>query len=396
MNILFFTSEYNHYKLPASGGAGTFIKILAKELSLRGHKVFVFGISENKNIKFNDDKVEVNFIYYYQKRIVDSIIKRLFRQTIFVSDFFVKYRKIKNRRYWAEELKKYLIDKNIDIIEAWDYQGDFLFLNKLNLPLVIRCHGSAAIFKKHFNYLGYKNYLIEIEKMAIKKSNNLIAVSEYSKKINQEYFKKKNIKLIYNGIDTNLFKPNTNESIIKYSIFYFGTVSEQKGLKRLAEIFNKIALINPLATLHIIGRGEKYTNYLKDNILNEGALKKTRFYGPIERELLPKKLSKAHVIVLPTQGENFPFSFLEAMSLEKPLIVSNIDVSKEIIDHTVNGYIATTDEDFINYIELVFTNDSKSNLVSKRGRETIIENFTLEKMTYNTLDYYKKIIAKKV
>jgi hypothetical protein len=41
---------------------------------------------------------------------------------------------------------------------------------------------------------------------------------------------------------------------------------------------------------------------------------------------------------------------------------------------------------------LVFTNDSKSNLVSKRGRETIIENFTLEKMTYNTLDYYKKII----
>ena len=243
------------------------------------------------------------------------------------------------------------------------------------------------------NYFGYKNIdevTIKIELNAIKNYNNIIAVSKFSKKINEKWFNKNNIEVIYNGIDSNVFKSKISAKILNKSIYYFGTITEKKGLYDLALIFNKIVQKYPRATLHLIGKGSQYLEYLKSEVFIEKALLNLVYHGVVEYSQIPQKLLNAHVIVFPTKGENFPFSFLEAMSMEKPVIVSNIEVSKEIIVDGVNGYIAASNQEFIDKIDIVFNNCNKE--ISSNARKTIIKYFSISEMTENTIKYYNQIM----
>ena len=45
MNILFLTNEYSYESLPESGGTGVFISNISKILISKGHKVYVFSLS---------------------------------------------------------------------------------------------------------------------------------------------------------------------------------------------------------------------------------------------------------------------------------------------------------------------------------------------------------------
>lgn len=390
MNILFLTKEYNHPKLPATGGAGTFIQIIAKELVKNGHQVTIF-IPLKKLIKINDDGVVINsFLKFSKKKPIQNLCASISRKVLSSenSDRFI----LREHKFWAKALKKHVKNNKIDIIEAWDYGAFFYYLKNItSIPVVIRCHGSAGVLSNYFGYEDRYNFK-NIEKQAFKKYDNIIAVSKYTKKINEEWFQKKNIDVIYNGINTNFFKPDNTIPIIKKSIFYFGTISEKKGLKELAKIFNKTLLKHPEATLHLIGKGQEYFNYLYQEIFSTAAQINVKYYGAMDRLSLPQELLKANVIVFPTHGENFPFAFLEAMSLQKPVIVSGIEVSSEIIDHEHNGFIANVLEDYTCAIDRIFVDANFSEKIAKNARKKIEDNFTIEKMTAQTLNYYKKIL----
>ncbi|MFD0962615.1 glycosyltransferase family 4 protein [Pseudofulvibacter geojedonensis] len=383
MNILLFTSEYNHPKLKASGGAGTFFKILAKELVKKGHKVYVFGFGKEA-ISFSDEGVFVSF----NKNIKSNLLLKIAKRTLPVA----KYNYLKgdfDRFLWAKQLKRFIKGKKIDIIETWDYRANFLYLDKIELPVIIRCHGSANVLKKYFGISLFDDAILKLEQKAFKRFHNIIAVSQYSRKINNEVFNKNNIKVIYNGINTDFFCPNTQISKIEQSIFYFGTLADNKGLKELVFIFNELIKTTPKASLHLIGKGQKYFDNLK-SLFSKEALLRTTYYGVVDRALLPEILNKAHVFVFPTKGENFPFSFLEAMAMQKPVIVSNIEVSKEIISNNENGYIASSKEDFVKLINIIFKNNTDQ--VALRARKTIVDKFSVSQMVDNTLNFYNKII----
>ncbi|MFD2550313.1 glycosyltransferase family 4 protein [Bizionia sediminis] len=391
MTILFLTKEYNHPKMPSYGGAGSFIKIIAHDLTKKGHKVHVFGTHKN-GLHFTDQDINLHFVKKFAKAHPVTNLLASASKKLNLTNLYVKF-KLKEYNYWAAELKKYVANKNIDIIEAWDYGGFFMKLNMLNIPTVIRCHGSAGFLNKYFGYNDVNQYFI-FEKIAFKNYEHIIAVSDYSKRINQTLFKKDTITVINNGIDTALFSPlkDKDTTIIKNSIFYFGTLSEQKGTYNLAEIFNKTLEHHENATLHLIGKGAATFQYIKAHILTAKALANTTYYDLCNYTDMPALLRQAHVIVFPTKGENFPFSFLEAMALEKPVIVSDIAVSSEIITHGKDGLIATSNSDFVSKINTIFNDAMLAEKLAKNARKKIVANFTVSKMSEDTLTYYQSVI----
>lgn len=390
MNILFLSSEYNHPNLPASGGVGTFIKIIAHELSKRGHTVHVFGFNR-KQLEFKDKDVNLYFARKFsKKRWMIKFYMSASRKLKF-EKLFCKFLKLEYK-FWASELKKYAKGKDLNIIEAWDYGGHFMNLNKLDIPVVVRCHGSAGVLNHYFGYPYLKN-LSNFEKLAFKDYNNIIAVSRFTKRINEEWFNKKNIHVIHNGIDLKQFSNTYNrKDVINQSIFYFGTLSERKGVYDLAEVFNNITTKFPNATLHLIGKGKDIFEHIEENILTEKSLKNTTYYGSLQHNELAILLRKAHTIVFPTKGENFPFAFLEAMATEKPIVTSNIEVSSEIINHNTNGLIAGSIEEYVTHISKIFTDLEYANTLALNARKTIEDHFTVELMAEKSIEYYTKVI----
>ncbi len=391
MNILFFTNEYAHHNLPAAGGVGSFFKIMATQLVKEGHTVKVYGFSKKKH-HFFDGQIEIEFFKQYNKKfplaeLGRSLSSKLNNQKL--EYYWLK----KERKYLAKKLKQFALKHHIDIIQSFTFNGFTAYWDN-SIPLVTRYHGSRGFWNHFLGHTG-NELKIQLEKKALQQTPYTVANSHFSKSFIKKYYDVEVKKVIHNGINTEVFKPIKQQEKIPQSIFYFGTLSDAKGVDRLAKIFNKVHEKFPEASLYIIGKNENYFNNLKTELITKNAKSNVNYYGHISLLDLPKHIAKAALVIVPSKGETFGFTIVEAMALQKVTIVSNIPVAKEIITHQEDGFIANTDEDFINHISEVFQNPEAFSQMEKKAREKVIKNFSQELMVNNSFKYYEEILAEK-
>lgn len=393
MTVAFFIYEYAHEKTPVYGGIGTYFKTMANELSKKGITIHIFLYSPDFYYDFDsfyDGDLKITVLKHYFK--THLIARKLKKRAVKKQNSKAYFKLIaKEHQYVAKHFLKFIKDKPIDIIQTHDYIGLLSHL-KTPIPKIIRCSGSTALLTQCFNYkfdkLDY-DARFKLEKQAFDNADYITGVSKFTAKATQHIYKCKDISVINNGIDVNQFNNISEE--IPYSIFYFGTVRDTKGIDSIAKTFNTIIEHIPQATLHIIGRGETYWNSLYETVLSDNAKKNCKYYGPIIRSKMIPIIQQASVFMFPTHGENFPFVFIEAMILGKPVVVSDIDVSEEIIDHGQDGFIAKSEEDYANYILDLFKNDEKRKAIGENAKRKVLQNFTLNHMVNNTINLYTAI-----
>ena len=396
MNIAFLVYEYAHKKTPHYGGIGTYFKVIANELVKRGHKVYVFHYNPyiiNNIEQFYDGEVEiVNLKNFFRNHFFYRKLKKVARK-IQSSSLYTKMI-IKEHKYIAENFLKFIQDKNIDIIKTHDNQGFFSFL-RTDIPKVIHCHGSTMMLVHSFGYkldkLSYDSMRF-LEQKSFDNADYIMAVSEFSARTSQKLFKSKEINVINNGIDISKFFANENKEEIPFSIFYFGAVRQTKGVDIVAKVFNKVIEKEERATLHVIGNGEEYWNYLNQEVLSDKAKKNSIYYGQVIRDEIVDKLKRGSVFIFPSQGENFPFTFIEAMALEKVVVVSNIEVSKEIINDGVDGFIAKSEDEYTQIILDLFKDEERRKKIAIKAKEKVVNKYTIEKMVDDTITLYKGIV----
>lgn len=393
MNILILTREYKHIKLPSCGGTGSFYYTLAHKLKQEGHNVIVFGINKT-DFFFNDKGVEIVYNKsLFRKNLIINLIRSITKKFTFLHKYHNKIHELEKKDI-AKMLYAYINKNNlkIDVIETHDFEGISLMLNN-SIPYVIRTHGSYSVLERYFGYKNVEIGRMHCEKLAIAKAQNIICVSNFSKKANQTIFNIKNPKIIYNGINVDLFKPNSSLKNNDKSIFFIGNLSLDKGIDIVFETFKKIIIDHPDASLHLIGRCQNFDELIIKNDLTDLASKIIN-YGYLTQEKTIEELNKANVVVFPSKGENFSLAILETMALEKIVITSEIDAFKEVIIHSENGFIAKKNEDYVSIINKLFNYQKNFESIKKSARKTIIEKFSLQKMYDETINYYEKIIAK--
>jgi len=301
MHIAYITTEYPHASLSSAGGIGSFIKLMGTSLLEKNHQVTVFLCLSDSDKIWYDDNIRIVEI----KKVEPS-----------------KLSPITNRLRIAKSIKNHIKKDKIDIVEAPDWEGMHAFCN-FKIPLVTRIHGSVTYFN---NLQGLKRprLLYYLEKRAIKKSQHVIAVSKFSGEITKVVFsfKKFNFETIYNGINTDTFKPASEEATNHQNVLYFGTLVRKKGVIALAHIFNTLHLINPKATLTLIGKDtidgleKKSTWELMKTVLTVSARNQVTYKGVIPYASMSKEIANCALCVFPSFAEAFPISWLEAMAMQ--------------------------------------------------------------------------------
>ena len=390
MNILFLTKEYYHEKLPSSGGTGRFISNLSKSLVNEGHNVFVFGL-EKKSIFIDDFGVKVT---YKKNKLLRNHFYKLCKSISKKVSFLKKYHDeiLKSElKLIVKELDNFILKNNlqIDIIETHDFDGVSLFLDK-KIPYVVRCHGCFTLFHTYFN-VAVKEHVLNWEREAFNKAENIITISKYSESLYKELFHFSKAKLIYNGIDTEKFK-NIEGDLIPKSIFYLGNTSIEKGADIAIKVFIELVKKEPNATLHFIGRETGYTNDLLQIIADNQLTEKVFFYGFQPVEEIVKLISKAETVIFPSKGETFGLALCETMAIGKPVVVSNIGSFNEIIENKYNGIMANSIQDYIDSIVFLFENKQEAIKIGENARKTILEKFNQTNLLKETLDYYNEVI----
>lgn len=110
------------------------------------------------------------------------------------------------------------------------------------------------------------------------------------------------------------------------------------------------------------------------------------------RKDVDRIISESDCIVLPSYREGISKVLMEAASMEKPLIASNVTGCKEIIEHGKNGYLvqAKSVVDLVEKMEwFIKLTPIERSLMGKNGREKIIKEFD-EKII---IDIYRRKIC---
>lgn len=141
------------------------------------------------------------------------------------------------------------------------------------------------------------------------------------------------------GVDLNLFYPNKknipNNNKVIGIVKYLEPIYD---IPLLINAFEKVLETEKNVELHIYGDG-----HLKDELLkmcvDKGIEEKVKFLGVIPNTKVPEALNTMDVFVNCSKKESFGVAVVEAMACGVPVVVTDCDGYKEIVDNHVNGII---------------------------------------------------------
>jgi len=234
-----------------------------------------------------------------------------------------------------------------------------------------------------------KKIYIWIEKLTARFKDIIInnAKSDTEQAIKLGIKPKKEILTIYNGVDIKILDLeflNRNEARGRLNLgdldFIIGTIATlypTKGLKYLIEAAHLLKDKN--IKFILIGEGqekEEIENLIKNYNLSE----KFVLIKPTYKDYI--YLKAFDVFVLPSLKEGFPWTILEAMAAEVPIIATRVGAIPEVIDNGKNGILidSRNPEQTKQAINKLLDDESLRNKLAKEGRKTVVEKFNLEKM----------------
>ena len=205
----------------------------------------------------------------------------------------------------------------------------------------------------------------------------------------------KKIVLIYNGIDTSKFLcENRHKGLEKKIICVARLVPPKKGQDILIRAFAKVINELPNTSCLIVGNPpdshREYIDQLQDLRDKLNLTNKVFFLG--NRDDVPSLLKECDLFVLPSRYEGFGISLVEAMMSKLPVIASNVDGPKEILQNGIFGrlFAPGNSEELARLIVSSLKNDNSDMI--ERAYNYAISTYSIEIMVDKLMNMYAQII----
>lgn len=365
---------------PTYGGSGVIATELGKELAMRGHKV--------------------HFISYALP----------FRLTQFVEN--VVFHEVEMSSYPLFEFPLYSLALASKMVEVAQYeQLDLLHVHyaiphassaylakqmlkdKLDLKIVTTLHGTDITL------VGLEPSFLPLVKFSMEESDGVTAVSRFLKeKTITNYDIQKNIEVIPNFVDTEIFKPMDGLAFKKHLapnnekiLVHTSNFRQVKRVPDTLRIFAKVIEEIP-AKLVLVGDGPDRSEC--ERLCRQLQLcDHVKFLG--KQEGLAEILNASDIFLIPSQSESFGLAALEAMACGLPVISSSVGGLPELVRHNETGYIAEIGDidRMAKYTIDLLTNEKKYKLFSRNARERTLSMFDKSKVIPQYEEYYKKILS---
>ena len=95
------------------------------------------------------------------------------------------------------------------------------------------------------------------------------------------------------------------------------------------------------------------------------------------------ELDKIDIGIMPLPDDNWSkgkcgFKGIQYMALEKPTVMSPVGVNVDIINDGKNGYLASSDKEWIEKLSALIESEELKQKIGKAGRKTIVEKYSLD------------------
>ncbi|MDC0372187.1 glycosyltransferase family 4 protein [Candidatus Pelagibacter ubique] len=264
---------------------------------------------------------------------------------------------------------------------------------------------------------NFKNSIKKFYNSVMVRSDLIIAGSNFIfSHINQNYPKyldlKKKFLVIFRGINVDYFELSTildseeNRLISdwevdrnKKTILMPGRLTAWKGQETFIEALNLVNKELGYESFNAIILGSDqgrdiYTKKIKRLAEQYRLTSQLKFIEHCKNMPLAYKISDI-VVSASIEPEAFGRVAVEAQSMEKPIIASDIGGSNETIIDNVTGFLFQSGNAKAlskKIIEVLQLDESRLKSIGIEGRKNIIKKFNVEKMCFSTYSEYKKLL----
>ncbi len=298
-----------------------------------------------------------------------------------------------------------------DIVIAHDWlsaMGGIAIKRELGLPLVFHVHST----EKGRTMGNGSEVVSNIEMRAAQTADMIVTVSNAMKdELIGLGFPAEKIRVVYNGVDPEKYNCNTvsKEKVREIRQYYglkdddlmvlfLGRLVSVKGVDKLIAAMTHVLQKIPNAKLVIVGLGDmqEYLSRLAQNLKLQDNVK-FRF------EFIPEEERIAHyaacdMAVFPSVYEPFGIVAIEAMSMEKPVVVGASGVSgmREIVvasgEEQCGFHVNPNDPTDIAWGIINSLQDpEKRRQLGQNGRKRVLKEFTWDEIAKRTIQNYNDL-----
>jgi len=278
-------------------------------------------------------------------------------------------------------------------------QGDILFCPANIAPLftpkskklVFTLHDVAFItHPKSFSYF-FRLYYIFIVPINIKRAQNIITVSNYSKKEIESFYPyaKGKVMSIQLGVDEKFMVLNIPK---KKQILYVGSMNERKNFAGVLKAFE--LLDSSEYNLVMIGAfSEHFTLDEESKELLQKAKENplVTFVSNISDERLVEIYNESSLFLFPSFYEGFGLPVLEAMACGTPVITSNVASLPEVGGDAVVYCDPYSVEDIKQKMEIVLRDEALQKQMVQKGLARAKE-FSWEKSAQEHMNVFQEVM----
>jgi glycosyltransferase involved in cell wall biosynthesis len=399
------------------GGLGTYAAEITRKFVLDDHDVTVFTMNDDAGSLPTREiwrGIEIHRPLHID--ISDSLpdviaedIKKWTRGLHFFGKLMV-YNYLSAAKLINELIKKEGMKYDIVVAHDWlSAMGGITVKREVGLPLAFHVHST----EKGRTLGNGSSVVSNIELRAGKMADMVVTVSYAMKdELIQLGFPREKIQVSYNGVDPQKYNPeNVSSEDIKrirskygikdteLMILFLGRLVGVKGVDKLIMAIPHILTKIPNARLVVVGVGdlqEYLTNLTRIMRLDEYVKFCFDFISEEERIL---HYAACDIAVFPSHYEPFGIVALEAMSMEKPVVVGAAGVSgmREIViccgEEQCGYHVDPNNPSDIAWGVISALEDpEKRKVLGKNGRKRVLAEFTWSRIAEKTVELYETIL----
>ena len=280
--------------------------------------------------------------------------------------------------------------RNADLIHTVpDYA---VFFRRQSKPIVISFQNYVLdswmdSYSTFIHRLHYKTDLRLFTRSALMHAHTITAVSNFTADLVRKDMKcNYPIKIIYNGVDTEMFFPLTKSKMPdrEINILFSGNLTRRKGADIIAELVSRLS--------------KQTTLYYTQGLMSKKPLPDTpglKCLGSIAFEDMSNLYRQMDILWMPTVREGFSLAVLEAMACGLPVVASDCSSLPEQIDDGKGGFLCPVGDvnAFSEKINLLANSPKMRREMGEYNRAKVEKMFTLDRMVKEYKELFESVLA---
>lgn len=213
-----------------------------------------------------------------------------------------------------------------------------------------------------------KPCLRPLEKFIYRQYHKIISISKQTQRALQRWLQSQDDRfvVINNGVDTQNFSAVKKDIIPKSLIM----VSRFAASKDQETVIKALKYLDEDVTLRLVGDGENLS-YCKEVSVKEGVSDRVHFGGA--RSDIADMIAESYIGIQSSNWEGFGLTAVEIMAAGKPVIVSNVDGLKQVVEGAGIIFNKGDEKDLAKKVELLLSDktlyEEMAKKCNKRARE---------------------------